>query len=48
MPNLSTVAAPLNELRKKEVNWKWTKREEKVFEQLKQQLSSAKVLTGTL
>ena len=41
---MSTVAAPLNELRKKEVKWKWTKREEKVFEQLKQPLASAKVL----
>ena len=44
IPNLSTIAAPLNELRKKEVKWKWTKREEKVFEQLKQQIASAKVL----
>ena len=44
IPNLSTVTAPLNKLRKKEVKCKWTKGEEKVFEQLKQQLASAKVL----
>ena len=40
IPKLSTVATPINQLREKEVKWKWTKREEKLFEQLKQQLDS--------
>ena len=44
IPKLSTIAAPLNDLRKKEVKWNWTKREEEVFNQLKKQLASAEVL----
>ena len=44
IPNLSTIAAPLNQLRRKDVQWKWTKKEEGAYQRLKEQLSSAKVL----
>ena len=44
IPNLSTIAAPLNQLRRKDVPWKWTKKEEGAYQRLKEQLSSAKVL----
>ena len=42
--NLSTIAAPLNQLRRKDVPWKWTKKEEGAYQRLKEQLNSAKVL----
>ena len=34
----------LNQLRRKDVPWKWTKKEEGAYQRLKEQLSSAKVL----
>ena len=42
--NLSTIAAQLNQLRRKDVPWKWTKKEEGAYQRLKKQLSLAKVL----
>ena len=42
--NLSTIAAPLNQLRRKDVPCKWTQKEEEVYQRLKKQLSSAKAL----
>ena len=44
IPNLSTIAAPLNKLRRKDVPWKWIKKEGGAYQRLKEQLSSAKVL----
>ena len=44
IPNLSTIAAPLNQLRKKDNPWKWTKKEEGAYQRMKEQLSSGKVL----
>ena len=44
IPNLSTIAAPLNQLRRKDVLWKWTKKEGGTYQRLKVQFSSAKVL----
>ena len=42
IPKLSTISAPLNRLRQKEVPWQWT--EEEAVSKLKDHLSSAKVL----
>ena len=44
IPNLSTIAALLNQLRRKDAQCKWTQKEEGVYQRLKKQLSSAKVL----
>lgn len=44
IPNISTVAAPLNRLRQKDVRWKWKAPEKEAFQKLKKQLASAKVL----
>ena len=45
LPDLSTIIAPLDELRKTEVEWRWTKTEQKAFEELKKLLCSDRVLT---
>jgi len=44
VPNFSTIAAPLNELVKKGVVYKWGKDQEKAFETLKQKLINAPLL----
>ena len=44
IPNLSTISAPLNRLRQKEVPWQWTEKEEEAVNKLKKHLISAKVL----
>ena len=44
IPNFSTIAAPLNELVKKGVVYKWGKDQEKDFETLKQKLINAPLL----
>ena len=44
IPNFSTIAAPLNQLRRKDVLWKWTKKEGGDYQRLKVQFSSAKFL----
>ena len=44
MPNFSTIAAPLNELVKKGVVYKWGKDQENAFETLKQKLINAPLL----
>ena len=44
IPNLSTVAAPLNRLQQKEAPWKWGSEEAKAFQKLKKALVSARVL----
>ena len=46
VPNLSTIAAPLNELVKKGVVYKWGKDQEKGFETLKQKLINAPLLAS--
>lgn len=35
IPNLSTIAAPLNELRKKGVKWHWNRPQIEAFNQIK-------------
>lgn len=45
IPNLSTIAAPLNELRKKEVRWHWDKAQVEAFQRIKQRLTEADILT---
>ena len=44
LPNLSTLIAPLERLRSKDVEWKWTKIEQKAYEDLKDLLCSERVL----
>ena len=44
IPNLSSIAAPLNKLRHKNKPWKWKHLEETAFQQLKKALISTKVL----
>lgn len=44
VPDLATVANPLNQLLKKSAQWKWTDREESSFQALKQKLVSSSVL----
>ena len=44
IPNLSSIAAPLNQLRHKNKPWKWENQEETAFQQLKQALVSRKIL----
>ena len=43
--NYSTVTHPLNELLRDNVDWKWSDREQKGFDTLKEKLSDAPVLT---
>ena len=45
LPNLSTVIGPLDDLRKHEVKWKWTTKEQNSFDKLKELLCSERVLT---
>ncbi len=44
LPNLSTVIAPLEQLRSKDTEWKWTRNEQKAYDDLKDLLCSEKVL----
>ena len=44
LPNLSTIAAPLNQLRHKNKSWKWGNQEEAAFQLLKRELVSTKIL----
>ena len=43
--NYSTITHPLNELLKDGVEWKWSESQQKSFQQLKDKLSNAPVLT---
>ena len=45
IPELSTLAGPLNELRRKEVVFKWTTQQQCAFEKLKCELAGRRVLT---
>ncbi|VDL82659.1 unnamed protein product [Nippostrongylus brasiliensis] len=45
IPNLSTIAAPLNELRKKGASWRWEAPQKEAFKKIKQRLTEADVLT---
>ena len=45
LPNLSTVIGPLDHLRKKDTEWKWTEVEQRAFNKLKDRLCSERVLT---
>ena len=45
LPDLATVIAPLEVMRKKDAKWRWTKVEQGAFEKLKEMLCSNKVLT---
>jgi hypothetical protein len=42
--DFSTIAAPINELTKKEVPFKWGEAQQKVFEEFKMKLTTAPVL----
>ena len=44
MKDFSTIAAPINELTKKEVLFKWGEAQQKAFEELKMKLTTAPVL----
>jgi len=44
LPNLSSTLAPLYELLKSTVRWRWTRQENFAFQELKMLLSSAQVL----
>ena len=44
IPNLSSITAPLNQLRHKSKPWKWESQEEEAFQQLKRVLISTRVL----
>ena len=43
LPNFSTIAAPLNQLRHKNKSWKWGNQEEAAFQLLKKELVSLPV-----
>ena len=45
LPNLSSLIAPLDKLRRKDVPWQWTKVEQQAFDGLKELLKSDRVLT---
>ena len=44
VPEMATVAAPLNSLLQKNVTWKWTREEESCFKELKKRLATAPIL----
>ena len=44
IPNLSTIAAPLNQLWHKNKSWTWGNQEEAAFKLLKEELVSTKIL----
>ena len=44
MTNFSTIAAPINELTKKEVAFKWREAQDKAFEELKMKLTTTPLL----
>ena len=44
IPDMSSVAAPLNKLLQKREKWRWTATEERSFDELKRRLASAPVL----
>ncbi len=44
IPQLTTIAAPLNRLQQKDVSCQWTESEERAYKKLKDHLASAKVL----
>ena len=44
MKDFSTIAAPINELTKKEVPFKWGEAQEKAFEELKMRLTTTPLL----
>ena len=43
--NFSIIAAPLNELKKGEREWKWNEEQQKAFENVKNAITSKLVLT---
>ena len=45
VPELITLSGPLNELRRKEVVFKWTPKQQVAFENLKSELAGRRVLT---
>ena len=45
VPELSTLSGPLNELRKKDIVFKWTAKQQLAFEHLKSELAGRRVLT---
>ena len=45
IPNLATIARPLNMLLRKDCQWKWFGDQVQAFESLKNRLASADVLT---
>ena len=45
VPNLSSLASPLNELCKKEVRFEWTQRRQSAYEEIKKELAGRRVLT---
>ena len=46
VPNLSLLAGPLNELRKKEVQFEWTQRRQSAYKEIKKELAGRRVLTS--
>lgn len=44
VPNLATLVAPLNELRRKGVRWVWEQRQKDAFQKIKKRLTEAGVL----
>ncbi len=45
VPRFATITAPLWELTKQDVEWKWEKEEQHAFDQLKKLLIAAPVIT---
>ena len=46
VPNLSSLAGPLNELRKNDVQLEWTSKRQSAYDEIKKELSSSRVLTS--
>ena len=46
VPNLSSLAGPLNEFRKKEVRFEWTSKRQSAYDEIKKELSGRRVLTS--